>query len=604
MPAAVELTIDTPGGVQSVNVSAEDLSKPLTAILAAADLPLNTRCGERGICDGCTVALLGGKVIQIETGEALTAGEGPRQLRACRYRPAGEGDLHLRIPARALRVAAAQVVTHFTVALPPAADPLIHGLPIAEGDAADAAGLAQQLGTTLPIDVAGDLPPAPPAAAAVLEYWEPGWHVTGWLPVDEPQIGAAVDVGTTTVALLLVDMASGEILAEASAFNNQIRFGDNVLSRIDQCARDPGNLAQQQRAVLTETIVPLLDEACRTAKLNPQTVRTMALAGNTTMLHLLAGVDPSPLGVVPFTPPFLEHRRYGTLPGLPEGLSVHLLPSAAAYIGADITSGILASGLHHDEGPSLLVDVGTNGEIVLKHGAQMFACSTAAGPAFEGSGLHGGMRAVTGAVSHLRIDAARGDVELVVIGDQPPRGLCGSAYIDFLADGRRAGLLTRIGRFPARVPERFADRFLTLPDGPRAFRVGPADGAEPIVITEHDVARLLPAKAAIATGIDMLLARAGIAAADVRAMYLAGGFGIHLQTAAAIASGLLPGFAPEQIRPVGNTALAGAYLALLDVSALREIDDLRRRIEIIELNRDPSFQGRFVRHMRLPEPEA
>ena len=208
----------------------------------------------------------------------------------------------------------------------------------------------------------------------------------------------AVDVGTTTVVVLLVDLVTGEVLSRAGAFNEQIRFGDNVITRID-AAHKPENLAAMQRAIVMETIQPLLLRACQRAGRTLERIAGGAIAGNTTMLHLLAGEDPTSLGIAPFTPRFIEGQRspgprHPVWPptGLAPETPLQLLPGIAAYIGADITAGILASGMAFDPAPSLLVDIGTNGEIVLQSGGKLTACATAAGPAFEGCGLRCGTR--------------------------------------------------------------------------------------------------------------------------------------------------------------------------------------------------------------------
>ena len=298
----------------------------------------------------------------------------------------------------------------------------------------------------------------------------------------------------------------------------------------------------------------------------------VTVAGNTTMLHLLVGEDPTPLGIAPFTPGFIASRKVlaGDIKLVADGLapetSIQLLPGFSAYVGADITAGVFASGMVFDERPSLLVDIGTNGEIVLQSGGQLTACATAAGPAFEGCGLRCGTRARDGAVSdiHLRLNPFA--LETEVIGNVPPaqvNGICGSAYVDFLAVARSCGLLSTNGRIDLPAWEKLPEQNRFIHEGRRAFRLATNNGKDDLRISEVDVALLLQAKAAIGAGIEILLETAGIRAADVGRVYLAGGFGMHLNVAHAIAIGLLPGFREEQVRVVGNTALAGALLALV-----------------------------------------
>ncbi len=240
---------------------------------------------------------------------------------------------------------------------------------------------------------------------------------------------------------------------------------------------------------------------------------------------------------------------------------------------------------------SLLVDVGTNGEIVLKHDGRFLGCATAAGPAFEGSGLSCGMRAGRGAISHIRLEPDSTAPSIDVIGDVPPVGVCGTAYVDFVAQARHVGILRHNGRFAPQAAEHPRVR-----PGKHGREFVVADGADgkPIYVSESDVARLLQAKAAIAAGIVCLLNRVGLTAGDVKTLHLAGGFGFHMDIDNVIRCGLLPGFCREQISLVGNTSLAGAYLALLDSNVLDEIKRISANLETIELNLEPNFESCYI----------
>ena len=590
-PRADALRVITFESAEPIAVTPADPAEPLTAVLRAAGLALNTRCAEHGRCSGCLVDLLDGALADLSGGGVVEAQDTPQRLRACQTRLAPARGATIRIPVSSLLTGRAQIVSRFALRTAYELRPLDRG-PYA------------------------DRPEFATRAAAAAR-----------------RLGAAVDIGTTTVVVCVVDLETGQILGEASAFNGQLPFGEDVLTRIELCSRDPAMLTRLQHAIVEETLAALLLDACAVASVPPADVGVITVAGNTTMLHLLAGVDPTPLGVSPFTPAFLAHRveRFGALhatnaaaatatqtePGasawggqsaLFARATVHLLPGAAAYIGADIVAGVLASGLTADAGPSLFIDVGTNGEIVLKNGDELLACSTAAGPAFEGVGLRCGMRAQEGAISHLKL-AADYAAQLDVIGHKPPAGLCGSAYVDFLSEARRVGLLNERGRLA--VAPRAADAGGTdlgpsasgpilFPGGGRGVALAPGRDGQPIVVTEADVGKLLPAKAAIAAGVQTLLEVVGLRPADIARLYLAGGFGVHLDVPAAIACGLLPGFVAEQVVPVGNTSLGGAYLALVAGELLAEMERIRQRIRIVELNRTPGFESRFIRNMRLP----
>lgn len=535
----MRLSVHLPDGVQELVLGAEQTRKRLSEILRSHNLPLNTRCGEKDMCAGCLVELVDGVLEHVDGSTLSSRLDDPTEIRACRYRPRGEA-VAIRVPQRSRLAYAPQVLDSYRINVPYAHDPL----------ASDG-------------------------------------------------IGVAVDVGTTTVALQAIDLATGHVVGKASGFNKQMHYGDDVLTRINLCSTDPALLPKMQEAIVGETILPLVREAIG----DPAQVACYTIAGNTTMLHLLAGEDPTPMGIAPFTPRFLEREPFQAgLVGLgPAAAPVYLLPSIAAYIGADLTAGLFASGLLYDEGPSLLVDVGTNGEILLRHDGRTSCCATAAGPAFEGSGLTGGIRAGEGAISHVSFQSHPFQIEWERIGPKglKPMGICGSGYVDLLAEGRRCGLLGPTGRF--QELEGLDEHLVDTTHG-RAMRVAWGQGKRPILVSEGDVARLLQAKAAVAAGILTLLGRHGLAPSDVKTLYLAGGFGMHLDLPNAIGCGLLPGFATRQIELVGNTSLAGAMLAVVDRNTLAELAKARADVEVVELNLDPDFEDTYLDQLSLPDP--
>jgi uncharacterized 2Fe-2S/4Fe-4S cluster protein (DUF4445 family) len=269
-------------------------------------------------------------------------------------------------------------------------------------------------------------------------------------------------------------------------------------------------------------------------------------------------------------------------------------------VGADLAAGLVATGMLYDEGPVLLVDVGTNGEIIAKVGDRLVGCATAAGPAFEGAGLSSGTRGVQGAIERIRLERQPFKAELGVIGGGArPIGICGSAYVDFLWEGRRRGILQGNGRFEPKFVAQ-AGAVVEADEYGRRLRLHPRGASGPVWISEVDIARLLQAKAAIAAGINTLLELLGTAAADVKTLHLAGGFGLHLSLEHAIGCGLLPGFTPAQIEVVGNTSLGGAFLALNDRSFLAEMKTACARMESIELNLQPGFEDAYIDQLMLP----
>ncbi|MEX1017862.1 MAG: ASKHA domain-containing protein [Phycisphaeraceae bacterium] len=611
--------VSSRAGDQTLWVSPDHHCQRLTDLLRRESLPLNTRCGQRGLCDGCLVEIHQGSLRHVLTNQAATANGAPVTVRACEYRLVAGSPTVIRLPDRSLLAYRPQVVSEFQLAISAAHAPLSQRIvlpPATNPNEPLLERLARALGPDHPHVPCLRLAPDVPAQDANAHRAEIAFRGDHWLMTatggedDTVRFGAAVDVGTTTVAAVLVDLDTGEIVARASSFNHQMHSGDDVLTRINLCMSDPAMLAQLQGEIVTQTVFPLLIELLDQVDAVATSLVCVSMTGNTTMLHLFAGVDPSPMGVMPFTPPFLNYQSLATAalplpPHTPPDLrpTFHLLPGAAAYVGADLTAGVVATGMRYAPETALLVDVGTNGEIILKRGDEMFGCATAAGPAFEGARLTCGMRAGDGAISHIRLHENPLAVVFDMIGDAPKRaaGLCGSAYVDFLAEGRRVGLLNGAGRFN---PEVAGDRLSERDGCGRAFRIAFGQGKEPIVISESDIASLLQAKAAIAAGILTLLRHAGLEIADVQTLHLAGGFGMHMSVPNAIACGLLPGFRAEQVRVVGNTALAGAYVAMLDASLIDELAYVGRTMRIVELNLEPDFESCFIDQLGLSAPDC
>lgn len=626
------IVVDSPQGRHVLHTTAG--GGTLSQLLRREAMPLNTRCGERGLCDGCTVELIGGRLIHTASGMPIEAQERAMAVRGCEYR-LGDGGAggEVHIPARSLLSHEPQIVTSFRLNVVRAHDPLwrqvVVSCEVVDGHtpAADIMRreVAHRLGASDTVEITshalrqiGDAQPTQQYKITV-ERCIGRWIITQVITTPTPEfqpIGAAIDIGTTTVAVMLIDMRDGHILAQASGFNRQMHLGDDVLTRINLCSTDAKMVEQLEEAIIQQTIRPLLLEAMKSivgtsetasSKTRPeQHVTTVVLAGNTTMLHLAAGVNPAPMGVSPFRPVFTDHRTMTAremrldIPG-GDNPTIHLLPCAAAYIGADLTAGVLASGLLYDNGPSILIDVGTNGEIILKHGDRLLGCATAAGPAFEGGKLASGIRAGRGAIETIRLHHAPFTVHADVIGAVKPIGMCGSAYIDLLAEGRRIGLITPTGRYHAEAIGNAADKYLRVEDvHGLSLRLARGQGSRDIIVSEPDIASLLQAKAAIAAGILTLLETVGMATTSVKNVYLAGGFGMHISVPNAIAIGLLPGFVESQVQVVGNTSLAGAFLSLLDHGALREIKAVAKKIETIELNLDPGFESRYIDQLSLP----
>ena len=624
------LHVESPAGTKNILLTAEQTALPLTDILRQAGLPLNTRCGQKGLCNGCNVDLLQGRLVNKTSDQITCADQTPLTIRGCEHRWADDPHVVIHISPRSLLSYAPQVVSDFKINVSGAHNPLAQVIEVPCNPPCDNTGFSTKLKEVIQAGLQSDKPiqidmaiekqidisSNHPGNHALLEWRQESWLVSQLQPDPMETFGVAIDIGTTTVAVILVDLRDGRIVAKASDFNQQIHLGDNVLTRINLCLTNPEMITSLHEAIAEQTLAPLIQQVLQDANVPIKNLNTMVVTGNTIMLHLLIKEDPGSMGTVPFTPRFREQKTLSsrtinlikTSDPSPTNNdyfpTVHLLPSAAAYVGADLVAGALSSGLIYDDGPSLLVDIGTNGEIILKFGDKILGCATAAGPAFEGHSLNCGMRAGQGAISHIQLATDPFELKTEVIQlDQPttkPIGICGSAYIDFLAQGRQSGLLTHTGRFNKEAIPELADQFFEAEkDYSWALRIAYGKGKQDIYISEKDIAALLQAKAAIAAGITVLLDHIAIKPAQVKTLYLAGGFGLHLDLTNTTRCGLLPGFVPDQIQLVGNTALAGAYLALMDHTALEELTNISNQIDVLELNQQPEFEDRFIDHLQL-----
>lgn len=423
---------------------------------------------------------------------------------------------------------------------------------------------------------------------------------------ERPLLGVAVDVGTTTLAVYLYDLESGRRIGTASALNPQKAYGADVISRIEYASESQDKLANLQR-ILTDRIGELAVGLAEKHGFERADLLTYTLAGNTTMMHLLAGLPPKAIAVAPFIPVTTSARtvwadELGIAAG--EGALCVLLPCVAAYVGADIVAGILATGLERRTGaPALLVDIGTNGEIVLATDHGMIACSTAAGPAFEGANLLFGMGGVEGAIDHVRI--ADGDLAFTTIGRAPAVGLCGSGIVDIMAFLLDTAVVDETGRItdePEDLPDALASRII-VHNGQAAFRVTEPTESIPtgILLTQRDVRELQNAKAAVRAGIEILIETAGTTADGISDLFVAGGFGNYLDIASAFRIGLFPPELQGRTRMAGNTSGLGAVMCLLDGKLLKAASDAVTKVEYVELSSDKRFTDHFVEAMMFPE---
>ncbi|MEA2067854.1 MAG: ASKHA domain-containing protein [Verrucomicrobiota bacterium] len=413
--------------------------------------------------------------------------------------------------------------------------------------------------------------------------------------------GVAVDVGTTTVVAALIDLSTGKVLSRESLYNQQILKADDVVSRISLCNAE-GQLEALKELVIDHTLNPLIHKLCAGIGIDKDAIVHLTLSGNTVMMHIFFGISPASIGTLPFKPVSRFFKSTAIELGIdanPKAL-VEDVPSISGYVGGDITSDLHVSNLWKKNGLTVLVDIGTNGEMVASLDGQMSACATAAGPAFEGAGLLHGARAASRAIDTVKYDADL-DFELTVVGEPNPMGLCGSAIIDFIAEGFRCGLINSMGRYDVELLRRNA-RYESVLGMHACMLVAPELSAtgESITITEGDIAEILKTKAAIYGGLKSLLAEQGKTVQEIDHLVLAGGFAKHINLENSICIGLLPDIGIDRYEVIGNGSLAGAALALLDQDTEQAYLELIEKPGIVTLNKTAHFTNYFQEALAIP----
>ncbi len=557
---------------------------PGTTLLAAAHwagTTVDSTCGGYGTCGLCRVRVLEGDVpASPEDSQHIPEGELADGWRlACRAEL--EGDVVCQVPAPAEQPRS--VVEGIARAI--AVQPRVR---IEDLESGDEGGVAKAIvcGSRQLDIMAGDRLARP--------------H------------GVAFDLGTTTVAGALLDLVDGKVAAAASIINGQVATGADVISRAAYARSRPGGALELQ-GMAVDTMNELVAELCVAAGVSPGGVYECVVAGNSIMLHLLLGVDPYPLSVAPFHTVFAEplevaaaDLRVDTVAKDWRGprLAVHpqarlqTFPMIGAYAGGDTVAGLHATDLVRRDRPRLLIDLGTNTEVALGYDSRVVVASAPAGPAFEGGGVRCGVPAVEGAIARVRL---RPDVELEVIGDGAPRGVCGSGLVDAVAELRRAGLLDRSGRLAsadqlARSP--LVDRLEEI-DGAQAFRL--ADG---IYIGQRDIRELQSAIAAVAAAVRIVLDHEKVEPHELADVFLAGSFGAALDPGSARSLGLVPPVSESVVRSVGNAAIEGAKAALVSFREREVAFQIPFHTEYLELSARPDFNDTFMAAMTFPDLEG
>jgi uncharacterized 2Fe-2S/4Fe-4S cluster protein (DUF4445 family) len=424
-----------------------------------------------------------------------------------------------------------------------------------------------------------------------------------------PLWGIAVDIGTTTVSLWLVDLISGKVHAQAAEYNGQIARGEDVISRIMYASKTAAG-GQEMRQRVLDSINNLLDTACKRIKLEdgkvtPDQVVKASIAGNSTMMHLLLGVPANSIRLSPFVTainhvPLMTGREVGL--NVNSEAVVDCLPGVASYVGADITAGVLSSGLDTMENVTLFLDVGTNGETVLGNQDWLVTCACSAGPAFEGAGVVNGMRATTGAIEEVWINSETFEPTYRVIGGGKPKGICGSGLISLLAEAFLTGVIDKGGNVNLDAPSPRVREGAHGGEYVVAWGAETASG-EDIVLTRVDIDNLLRAKAAIYAGFTVLAETVGVPLETADKVLVGGSFGKYINVEKAIQIGLLPDMDWSRFEFLGNTSVKGAYFALLDQRKRERITEIAKRMTYIELSADNTFYEAFTSALFLPHTD-
>lgn len=611
-------TIDFNGKTTSVTVP--DGMTLLQVLGKIPDLTFDAPCGGKGTCGKCRIKVLSGNVSEPTPVEErfLSASETEDGVRlACMTRI--RGDVHVECGSACKGARIQTEYAEFTGDVDPVVRKSVYTLPAPSLD--DQRDDLQRVADLIEV-------PRPRISLPLLRSFSAAVHgdddtitVTRSgdtvLAVEEGDTtavnyGIAVDIGTTTVVAYLLDLHNGEVVDAVSGLNAQKPFGGDVISRIEYCGREDDGLKGMQDKIVSQ-IGRMSVDLCRRNDISATNIYSLKIAGNTTMLHLFAGLDPVHIAASPFIPVTTDLMVYSAeslgFEGFPN-CTVFTMPSVSGYVGADIVSGVMATRMYSDENLSLLVDIGTNGEIVLGNKEWLVCCSTAAGPAFEGAQISCGVGGIEGAVNTVYLD---GMLKYTTIGNAPAIGICGSGIIDVAALLIETGAADYTGRIvdmdeaPSEQARAvLAGRFEY--EGEPAIRItgnganGPEEKNE-LFFTQKDLREVQLAKAAIAAGISTLLKETDTKVEDISNAYIAGGFGSYISKPSALGIGLLPRELEEKIKTVGNSAGMGAIMASLDKRNLQDCSHIREKARYFELSGNAVFQDEYIMAMYFPELE-
>lgn len=582
----------------------------------SAGVGLNAVCGGAGVCGTCRVRIMVGRVSSPNKAEEnfLDADEFEEGYRlACQVEVRGDVSVDVppesitapqraQIEGRERAVAVDSAVRSFDVQPVP---PSLHDLRSDQERLRKALREEHDI-TDLPFDslVLAQIPPTLRENEWQIRLFvRDGLYsrsVVGAASVGTHPLGLAVDIGTTKVAVYLVDLETGETLGASGEMNPQIAFGEDVMARIAYAMEGEGRLGELQEAIVAG-LQDRVHELCESSGRSRADIMEAVLVGNTCMHHLVTGLPVDQLGVAPYVaavsePWDVRARDLGLRLG--PGAYVHLLPNIAGFVGADHVSMVMASGIHEADQVTLGLDIGTNTEVSLAANGRLLSCSTASGPAFEGAHIRDGMRAAPGAIEWVKM--VDSEVQHQTIDGASPVGICGSGILDSVAELRRVGVLEANGSMKRDSHPRVQE----TGDRPEfvLVRAGENEAPKDIIINRRDVSEVQLAKGAIRAGVEVLLDEAGITAGEVERVVVAGAFGTYLDVASARAIGMFPPLPLDRFDQVGNAAGIGAKLALLSRGCRRVAEEIAERVEYVELTTDARFSDAYMNAMGLPDP--
>lgn len=596
----------------------------LTAAIKAK-IFLPSSCGGKGICGRCKVKILRGKIETEPTGKLTEQEKRQKIFLACRTFVEGNIDVEL-IPSTSIKYAFPHQIyekgREFKILKMPLTEifgfsPLVkkYFLRLQPPSALDSIsdverifrGL-QRYGINRPIMNLSTMRKIP------LLLRESHWEITvsilneegnKRISIIEPgdtskrNFGIAVDIGTTTISASLINLNDGNIMRTEVAYNKQGVYGEDVITRIIHAEKKQG--LEQLHHMVVDTINELIQNLCVNCSVNLNEITCITCSGNTTMTHLLLKINPAFLRKEPCIPcanffPAFEAAEVGIKIN-PSGV-LGIVPCVSSYVGGDITAGVLVTGIYKAEKPQMLIDIGTNGEIVVGNKDWMLCCSASAGPAFEGTGVKCGTRAIPGAIQTFEINS--GNPVVGTIENEQPEGICGSGYVEIIAELFENNIIDRSGRFLATN-----NRIQEGEDGPEYIVAEKGvNNEEKIVITQADIENLIRAKAAIFSGVTTLLKKAGLMMQDIDRIYIAGGFGNYLNIEKAITIGLLPDLPVEKFSFMGNTSLLGSIAFLLSVQARKIAQDIAAKMTYVDLSLENDYMAEYVAALFLPHTQT